>query len=747
MRRLRLHSGRLLAGGFVLAMFTTELQAQKNPIPDSLSKELEEIIISYNKWELKQNEVPNRITKINRNDIFLNNPQTAADMLQQTGTVFVQKSQLGGGSPMIRGFATNRVLLVVDGVRMNNAIYRSGNLQNVISIDALSLETAEVIFGPGSLIYGSDALGGVMDFHTLQPRLQTDTDKGTLWKGSVISRYSTANNEKTIHADVNVGGKKWSYLSSFTYSNFDDLKMGKQGGQDRYLRPQYVQRVNGIDSIFTNPNPRIQRFSGYEQTNLLQKIRFKPNRHNDFQYTYLYAHTGDVPRYDRLIQYRNGRLRFAEWYYGPMVWQMHNLQWMHRKKTLLYDEMRITAAFQDYEESRIDRTRNSSTRNLQKETVKAYSLNADANLTLGKGKVFYGVEYVFNRVGSTGISTNINTGSTTPIVSRYPDGSTWRSTAMYASYKQNLQENITFTGGLRFNDNKLAATFDNRFIPFPYTDTEIKQAALTGHAGVVYRLPEGWQLNANIATGFRMPNVDDIGKLFESAPGIVTVPNPNLRSEYAWNYELGIVYQPASSLSVELNGFYTRLNNAIVRRPATFNGQDSILFMGVMSRVEALQNAAYATVWGAQLSARWQLSPSLTLITHANWITGKETDDVKDEQVPLRHAPPFYGSTSLRYVYKRLTVELSAVYNNTIRNDRLAPSEQAKPDIYALDSNGKPYAPGWTTWNSRFSFNISKQWLLTAAWENMLNLRYRPYSSGIVAAGSNGILALRYSFE
>ena len=130
-------------------------------------KTLGEVIVSVNKWEQKLNELPNKIVKVNRYDILKNNPQTAADLLGQTGTVFIQKSQLGGGSPMIRGFATNRVLLVIDGVRMNNAIYRSGNLQNVISIDALSTETAEVIFGPGSLIYGSDAIGGVMDFHTL----------------------------------------------------------------------------------------------------------------------------------------------------------------------------------------------------------------------------------------------------------------------------------------------------------------------------------------------------------------------------------------------------------------------------------------------------------------------------------------------------------------------------------------------------------------------------------------------------
>jgi hemoglobin/transferrin/lactoferrin receptor protein len=306
--------------------------------------DLEEVIVSVNKWEQKLNEVPNKITKITKLQILRNNPQTAADLLGQTGTVFIQKSQLGGGSPMIRGFATNRILLVVDGVRMNNAIYRSGNLQNIISIDALSTQTAEVIFGPGSLIYGSDAIGGVMDFHTLNTEFSKE--KKMLVTGSALARYSSANNENTIHADINLGWKKWALLSSASYSKFGDLKMGKNGGQDSYLRPEYVERINAVDSIILNSDPGKQRFSGYEQLNFLQKIRFKPSEHLDLQYSFTYAETGEAPRYDRLIQYRNGKLRFAEWNYGPMRWRMHNLQLLHSKKNVLYDDARVTLAYQ-----------------------------------------------------------------------------------------------------------------------------------------------------------------------------------------------------------------------------------------------------------------------------------------------------------------------------------------------------------------------------------------------------------------
>lgn len=712
--------------------------------PDSLEeKTMAEVVLSVSKWEQKLNEVPNKIVKINKLDILRNNPQTSADLLAQSGTVFVQKSQLGGGSPMIRGFATNRVLLVVDGVRMNNAIYRSGNLQNVISIDALSTEAAEVIFGPGSLIYGSDAIGGVMDFHTLEPRFSKD--KKMLIKGSMVGRYSTANKEKTGHIDLNLGWKKWSLLSSFSYSNFDDLKMGNNGGQDSYLRPEYVERINNKDSIVKNSDPRIQRFSGYNQVNFLQKARFKPNQHWDIQYSFTHAKTGDAPRYDRLIQYRNGTLRFAEWYYGPMIWNMHSLNVLHSKKTSLYDDLKFIIAYQDYEESRIDRTINNNSRNKQTELVDAISINLDATKEAGKGQLFYGIEYVHNKVGSLGEKTNISTGAETPMVSRYPDGSTWSTMGVYGSYKLTLHPKFTLTTGIRYSYNTLDAPFDTTFIKFPYKEAELRDGALTGNTGVVFRPAEGWQLNGNISTGYRMPNVDDIGKLFESVPGNVTVPNPKLAPEYVWNFEIGLVKSVIKKYRIELNGFHTILTDAIVRRPSVFNGEDSILFNNILSRVESLQNVAKATVSGIQISAEVFFKPGFSILSHANWISGKETDDTKNEQVPLRHAPPFYGSSALKYRMKKITAEINAQYNSQVKNEDLAPSEQAKTDIYAKDANNKPYSPGWYNLNLKGSYQVTKNLLLTAGWENITNQRYRPYSSGIVASGSNLIFSVRAS--
>lgn len=727
----------------MLACISLNSRAQTEVPEDSTARSLQTIVISFNKWEQKLNEVPNKIQKITMRDARLRNPQTSADLLGQFGGVFIQKSQQGGGSPMIRGFSTNRVLLVADGVRMNNAIYRSGNLQNIISIDPLALQDAEVIFGPGSLIYGSDAIGGVMDFHTLEARYAKE-DK-IITRGSALARYSTANREQTYHADVNVGGKRWSILGSISHNSFGDPTMGVHGGQDGYERPEYVQRVNDVDSIFVNPDPRVQRFNGYDQLNILAKARYRVSEHLDLQYSFTLGQTGDAPRYDRLIQYRQGKLRFAEWYYGPMIWRMHTLQVLHNRKNTLYDDSRLVVAYQDYNESRNDRTRGNNNRNTQSEKVNAYSLNWDLVKKTGRSEWYYGAELVYNKIGSTGFRRNIVTEAVSPIASRYPDGSTWFSSGVYGSVKINLDERFTLTSGLRYSYGTLHADFDTSFFPFPYTNASINDGALTGNIGGVYRAENGWQVNANLSTGFRMPNIDDAGKVFESAPGNLTVPNPNLESEYAWNFELGIARTIGTRSRIELTGFYTILDNAIVRRPTTFNGQDSIDYDGILSAVESLQNAARATVWGIQLAADLPLAKHLSVQVNANIIEGRETDETRDEQVPLRHAPPFYGNVNLRYQRGKFFAELSGFYNAEVSNADLAPSEQAKTDIYAKDANGKPYAPSWYTLNLKTSYALTPYLSLNAGWENMTNQRYRSYSSGVVAVGSNLVISARVS--
>ncbi|MDT0675250.1 TonB-dependent receptor [Autumnicola musiva] len=703
--------------------------------------QLEQVVLSVSKFEMNRENIPQKIVSVTPEDIKLYTPQTSADLLQNTGQVYVQKSQLGGGSPMIRGFATNRLLITVDGIRMNTAIFRSGNLQNVISVDPLAVERAEVLIGPGSVVYGSDAIGGVMNFYTLEPGFSFSEE--TNISGNAYARYATANEEKTVHADVNIGGSKLASQTSVTYSDFDDLKMGKHGPGE-YLREDYAVRRNGEDIQVENENPRVQKPTGYEQINLLEKIKYMPGGDWDFNIGLIFSTTSDYPRYDRLYRKRDGVLRAAEWYYGPQTWFLGDFKINKRGNGEFYDKAQFTAAYQYFAESRNDRDFGGETLFTTEENVGAYSLNLDFEKGFAESKLFYGFEYVLNNVDSEGESTNIISGEANPTASRYPDGSSWQSLAAYGSYQWEVNDDLSFQSGLRYNHILLDAEFDDRFYDFPFEEANISTGALTGSAGINWKQNDYLRWRVNLSTAFRAPNVDDIGKIFDSAPGSVVVPNPNLDSEYAYSGELGLEWSPAENIEFQVAGYYTFLDNAMVRRDFDLNGETIIDYQGEPSRVQAIQNAASAYVYGFEGGMQIDFSVALRMTSQLSIMEGEEKEG--DDYLPLRHASPVFGNTHFIWNKGKLKLDIYGEYNGEFEFEDLAPSEQDKPYLYAVDENGNPYSPAWYTLNLAAQYKLNNHWNATAALENITNQLYRTYSSGISAAGRNFIIALNYSF-
>lgn len=708
---------------------------------ESTENQLEQVTLSVARFKLNKNEIPQKIVSISPTEVQFASPQTAADLLESTGQVYVQKSQLGGGSPMIRGFSTNRLLLTVDGVRMNSAIFRSGNLQNVISIDPLFIESAEVILGPGSVVYGSDAIGGVMNFYTLRPKFSFT--EGTSFSGNIYSRYATANNENTVHADLNIGRENWAFRTGITYSDFGDLKMGKHGPDD-YLRKDYVVRENGMDMMVENEDPLIQKPTGYEQINLLQKIKYMASKDWDINLGLIYSNTSDFPRYDRLYRKRDGVLRAAEWYYGPQTWFLGDLNINHRSNTSLYDKMQFTGAYQFFAESRNDRDFRDPILFTTEENVDAYSTNLDFEKGFSASKLFYGFEYVLNNIDSEGSFRNIETSETGETASRYPDGSKWQSLAVYSSYQWKLNEKLSLQSGIRYNHILVDASFDDRFYDFPFENADISTGALTGSLGLNWQQNDFVNWRLGLSTAFRAPNIDDIGKIFDSEPGSVVVPNPGLAPEYAYNGEVGAAFVFSENIRFDLTGYYTYLDDAMVRRDFNLDGVTEIDYQGEPSRVQAIQNASHAYVYGVEAGLEVDFSVALRLQSHFNYTKGEE--DEGGEYVPLRHAAPMFGNTHLIWNKRKLKLDLFAEYNGEFDFEDLAPGEQDKPYLYALDENGNPYSPAWYTINLTGQYQFSPNWQATVSLENITDQRYRTYSSGIAAAGRNLIIALSYNF-
>ncbi|MCC6817421.1 MAG: TonB-dependent receptor [Bacteroidia bacterium] len=700
-------------------------------------------VISNSKVRRRRSEVSNRIITITPTQMAMQNPQTTADLLGSSGEVYIQKSQLGGGSPMIRGFATNRVLIAVDGVRMNNAIFRSGNIQNVINIDPFSLSNTEVLFGPGSNIYGSDAIGGVMNFQTLNHRYSSGNK--VYFHGNIASRFSTANYEKTAHLDFALGFKKWAFVTSATFSDFDDLIMGSFGPEE-YLRKNYVKRVGNTDSVFVNSNSKVQTPTAYNQINFMQKMAYKFNPRTEIVYAFHYSTTSEYSRYDRLVRPRGNTLRSAEWNYGPQLWMMNNLQFYHRSNSKFFDRLIVNMAIQNFEESRIDRDLNKATRFTTKEKVAASSINIDfVKKTNVKNTLAYGFEYVHNKVNSSGTETDINSMIESPGQSRYPNGSIWTSAAVYANYTHKLKKNMDLQGGVRYNGYTLKSNFDTSILKFPFTEANINNSAFTGSVGLTYHPENNWFIAWNFSTGFRAPNVDDIGKVFESTPGSVIVPNANLKAEYAYNTEVTISKSFGELFQIDVTPFYTRLNKALVRRSFSFNGQDSIVYKGTLSRVEAVQNSAFAEVYGFQAGFKINLPEGFSISSRLTYTKGTEELD-NGSTAPLRHASPMFGVTHLFFTKDKLKCDFYAMYNSEVSFNQLAPDEQAKSYIYAIDDNGNPFSPKWLTLNFKFMYQLNSYLNLSSGVENITDIRYRPYSSGIVAPGRNFIFSLRGTF-
>ncbi len=731
-------------------VFTGELSPKIELLEQNIK--LDEIIISASRWENHEKENAVRVEKIKMKDVALQNPQTTADMLGGNTNVYIQKSQQAGGSPILRGFATNRVLLVVDGVRMNNAIFRSGNVQNVISLDANAMESAEVLFGPGAVLYGSDAIGGVMDFHTLKPLL-SDSSK-PLIKANALMRYSTANQEKTGHADFSIGFKKLGFVSSVTYTKFDDLMAGTIGGESAYLRPYYQIVKANKDTQVVNKNPSLQVNSGYSQLNLMQKIMFAPNAKLKLTYAFHYSESSNAPRYDRLIADANNnkKLDFSEWYYGPQTWQMHHLNIRHKGKGVLYHNMKIHAAYQQFGESRHDRrfnangnsTSSSARLRHQYEKLNAYSLNADFDKLIGENtELFYGLEYVHNQIFSEAERVNVYTGAKQKINPRYPDGSVWQSAGTYMNIKHKLNHSFILHGGIRYSHYFIQAKFDTALFAYPLTEAKINNGALNGSAGLVYSIRNNWQLYANASTGFRSPNLDDIGKVFDSQPGVVVVPNPGLKPEYAYSGEAGTAVVAGNRLKIDFSGYYTYLQNALVRRPFQFNGNDSIQYEGVNSRVFALQNASHAYVFGFQSGLEIYLGKGFSLKNNITWQSGRDRSLDSNAYYTLSHLIPLYGNARLVYSAKKIKADVYVNYTGEIAYNNMPLSERLEPYLYARDSKGLPYVPAWYTLNAKLMYFVNAHVSLSAGIENITDKLYRPFASGISAPGRNFIIALR----
>ncbi|MBH2003413.1 MAG: TonB-dependent receptor [Sphingobacteriia bacterium] len=733
---------RFFSGVLLLACLN---QAQAQKARDTMLAKpgsLNEVVVYANKFAEKFKRVAQTVDVLKARE-QLNYQTNTADVLINSGKLFVQKSQQGGGSPVIRGFEASRILMMVDGVRMNNAIYRAGHLQNIISIDNMVLDRVEVLYGPSSTIYGSDALGGVVNMYTKNPVL-SDNGK-TMLSGSSTLRYSSAISENRGNLQLNIGGKKWASFTSVTYGSFGDMKQGKNR-PDAYpsfgKKDFIVQRSGNTDIVVPNPDPDNQTPSGYKQVDVTQKFLFKPGAHVEHLFNLQFSNTNDIPRYDRLTEKTTANVPvYAEWYYGPQLRNMAAYQFKATEQEGFFQAVQLTASYQDLEESRISRRFQSNNKDSRWERVNVFGVNFDAKHYSGKNELHIGAESYSNFVRSTAERMNIVSGARSRITTRYADGPTTQSShAVYAQHTYKINDHWTLNDGLRFSLVKMDARFiDTALTHFPFTRAKQHNKAVTGNLGIVYASRQDLRVAFVLSSGFRAPNVDDLSKVFDSQTGMVVVPNTSLKPEYTYNAELSLnKYGQPFTYGASL--FYTRFQNALVLDKAQFNGQDSIYYSGVKSRVYSLQNKATANLFGFSVNAAYTFAKGTSVDGVVTYTKGTFNDDLNGK-VPLDHVPPVYGRVSLKHVAAKWNAECYALFNGWKKLSAYNPNGEDNLQYATPDG-----MPSWVTLNLRAGASFNQHLSLQVMLENLTDRNYRYFASGVSAPGRNLSVSLRASF-
>lgn len=717
-------------------------QVVQDSAKSSKSIKLDEVVVNAQRYAKQKRKITQQVESISKKEIEFQNFQTTADVLGNSGVLAVQKSQQGGGSPVIRGFEANRILLLVDGIRMNNLIYRGGHLQNSITVDRNMLENVDVLFGPSSTIYGSDALGGAIYLQTKNPKLLAESDNKS-FSGNVLTNYSSVNKGKFGHFDFNYATNKFAFLTSVSYNDFDDLTMGKQkNGKNGYFgeRPFYVQNINGVDTQVANDNKYVQKFTGYKQFDFMEKILYQPNSTTKHNLNLQYSTTNDIPRYDRLTDVDGaGNLKTAVWNYGPQKRLLAGYKFS-KAKTILNSDMNLGISYQNVEESRITRGFGSEKLNSRIEEVNIFGLTSDFKTKIGNGDLIYGADVYYDDLNSNANQKNITTGAEVPLDTRYPDGKNNSLKAeAFVAYSNDISKTASFNASFRGGYSALKSKINTNFLDLPYSTVQQKNFTYSGAIGIVNNPSKNTKLAFNLASAYRAPNVDDLSKIFESAPGVLIVPNKNLIPEKTVTADLSITFWNGSRFQFENTFFVTKIFDPILTDKFTFNGQTSVVYEGVNSQVYANQNQGTGNVFGYFANLKAYLLKSVLLYGTFNFTDGKVHNNAGN--FPLDHIAPFYGKTGVKFESNKIDVDLYMLYNGNKSLAKYSPS--GEDNLQYAPANGMP---AWETYNLKTSFSLLKELKVFAGVENILDTQYRTFASGINAGGRNFYLGGKYNF-
>jgi len=729
-----------------MAMPHRELDVQVELSPSSVN--LSEVVVAT--ADVARHRMgAETVSRISARAIAQEVPANAATLLRESGQVMVQQSQQGGGSPILRGFEANRILLVVDGVRLNNAIYRSGHLQNAMTVDPFSVSAVEVQHGPGSVQFGSDALGGVIHYRTRSPG----------WKAGSRVRaqagFGSASRSPLLHADAEVTGRRWATFTSVTHRRFGDLRMGRwrpHGYADWGLIPWVVESElvgqTVVDRADSNAVVHQQPGTGFNQTDVVQKVRFgSMERHVELNLQH--STSSNIPRFDRLNDAGSGGgPKWAQWDYGPQRRSLVSLRFRSRIEWL--GNVTFTPYWQQIGESRLKARFGAQEREVQEEDVHVVGAQLDIDHRLGPWTVAYGAHWDHHRVRSEAWMENRVDGRRleTDVLTRYPNGGAEMGSASAYGGVFRRWNAWRFNAAARYTRGWLNARFDplpgfplplppTAFSPF--TEVGYNRGALTGSGTVRWQGHHQWGAHAMLSSAFRNPNVDDVGKV-RAKDGYVIVPADNLRPERLYSAEVGGFWRTRDhSITVQASGFSTLLEDAIQAVDTAFATEggsliETLVAEGDTNRIQVNANIGRATIRGVQGQAHFRGSDGWRFRATLNLTRGRDA-----EGRPLSHIPPAFGMVTASRSGEWLTLRSHLHWSGWKRLEDYGPGTTDNLAEATADGN-----PAWWTLGLDLDARLTERTTLNVGVHNVLDRHYKVFASGISAPGRDFRMGLRW---
>lgn len=657
-----------------------------------------DITITATRIEEESFYVPQLVSPITSEEIIEKNFRTTPESLQEMPGILVQETAYGHGSPFIRGLTGKHILILVDGVRFNNSTFRFGPNQYFNNIDPGVVKRIEVVRGPSSVLYGSDAIGGVINVIT---KKRKDFSSSRDIDGSLTGHYGSSDESKTGRIEVSGNLQNLGFIGGKSYRDFGDLR----GGEDTGL----------------------QKNTGYQENDGDIKLQYRFLHGGEMVAGYRRVHQMNVPRTDKFV-YNN-----ESFIYDPQIWNAFFAGYGVKNAGFLDHGLNFTLSLNQQIEGIRRQKFGSTTLRKYRDEVDTWGLSIQGNNAWGvKQLLTYGVEYYSDSVDSSRTDINLSTGAKAPKSGNFPDDAQYSLIGVFIQDEVGVTDRMSTIIGLRYSQAQVEAT-----LPSPFDWFEDRYSDVTASISGVYNISDHLNGVFGVAQGFRSPNLDDTVVLEKITNEGIDVPSPDLKPEKSLNYEVGVkVKYPDSTGS--LFYFYNDLQDLIERGPGTYNGQSFIdeNGNGVEDPGEAVRqkfNIGSAYIQGVEAEGGYEITPVWSLKGNISWIYGM---DIENEE-PLSRIPPVMGLLGLKWKWPegRYWAEYYARFAG--RQDRLSSRDLTDPRINPKGTGG------WTTHNFRGGVDFKNWGILSIVLENIFDTDYRIHGSGINAHGLG--LAMNYS--